>query len=83
VDLTRIEGIDADSPLTMVAEAGPHRICRGFKTVKHFASWLGLCPGTKISGGKWAFGSQEPAHRQSRSSGGSSGQGQGGTWHGA
>ena len=22
------------------------------KTVKHFTSWLGLCPGTKISGGK-------------------------------
>jgi transposase len=23
-----------------------------FKNAKHFASWLGLCPGTKISGGK-------------------------------
>ena len=23
-----------------------------FATVKHFCSWLGLCPGTKISGGK-------------------------------
>jgi transposase len=23
-----------------------------FPTVKHFASWLGLCPGTKITGGK-------------------------------
>jgi hypothetical protein len=23
-----------------------------FKDAKHFASWLGLCPGTKISGGK-------------------------------
>jgi transposase len=23
-----------------------------FKSAKHFASWLGLCPGTKISGGK-------------------------------
>ncbi len=22
------------------------------KTVKHFTSWLGLCPGTKVSGGK-------------------------------
>lgn len=23
-----------------------------FKTIKHFTSWLGLCPGTKITGGK-------------------------------
>ena len=23
-----------------------------FASVKHFCSWLGLCPGTKISGGK-------------------------------
>ena len=23
-----------------------------FPTVKHFTSWLGLCPGTKITGGK-------------------------------
>jgi transposase len=23
-----------------------------FKDAKHFASWLGLCPGTKISRGK-------------------------------
>ena len=28
------------------------RILSRFKTAKHFASWLGLCPGTKISGGK-------------------------------
>ena len=23
-----------------------------FGTIKHFTSWLGLCPGTKITGGK-------------------------------
>src|SRR5438552_383323 len=23
-----------------------------FPTIKHFTSWLGLCPGTKITGGK-------------------------------
>jgi transposase len=27
-------------------------ICLNGKTAKHFASWLGLCPGNKISGGK-------------------------------
>jgi len=50
VDLTRIEGIDVGTALTMIAEVGPD--LSRFKTVKHFASWLGLCPGTKISGGK-------------------------------
>ena len=32
----------------------PHKLCSHsrFKSAKHFASWLGLCPGTKISGGK-------------------------------
>lgn len=24
----------------------------GLRSVKHFTSWLGLCPGTKITGGK-------------------------------
>jgi transposase len=50
VDLTRIEGIDVGTALKMIAEVGPD--LSRFKTVKHFASWLGLCPGTKISGGK-------------------------------
>lgn len=34
----------------MIAEVGPD--LSRFKSAKHFASWLGLCPGTKISGGK-------------------------------
>jgi transposase len=50
VELTRIEGIGVGTALTMIAEVGPD--LSRFKTVKHFASWLGLCPGTKISGGK-------------------------------
>lgn len=50
VDLTAIDGIEASTALTVLAEIGPdlHR----FKSVKHFCSWLGLAPGTKISGGK-------------------------------
>jgi transposase len=50
VDLTRIDGIDVRTALTVVAEVGVDM--SRFKTVKHFASWLGLCPGTLISGGK-------------------------------
>jgi transposase len=35
-----------------------------FPTVKHFTSWLGLCPGTKISGGKvLSSGTQRAANR--------------------
>jgi len=50
VDLTRIDGLDVGTALKIMAEIGPD--LSKFKTVKHFCSWLGLCPGTKISGGK-------------------------------
>jgi transposase len=50
VDLTRIDGIDVTTAMTVISEIGPD-IGR-FPSVKHFTSWLGLCPGTKISGGK-------------------------------
>ena len=36
--------------MKVVSEIGPD--LSRFKTVKHFASWLKLCPGTRISGGK-------------------------------
>ena len=50
VDLTRLPGIDTSTALKVVSEIGVD-LAR-FPTVKHFTSWLGLCPGTKISGGK-------------------------------
>jgi transposase len=50
VDLTRINGIDVTTAMTIVSEIGTDM--SRFQTVKHFTSWLGLCPGTKISGGK-------------------------------
>jgi transposase len=50
VDLTRIDGIDAATALTTVSAVGNDM--RRWKTVKHSTSWLGLCPGTKVSGGK-------------------------------
>jgi hypothetical protein len=31
-----------------------------WKSPKHFASWLGLCPGTKISGGKLLSAKSKP-----------------------
>lgn len=50
VDLTRIDGIDVTTAMTVISEIGTDM--SRFATVKHFTSWLGLCPGTKISGGK-------------------------------
>ena len=50
VDLTRIDGIDVTTALAVISETGADM--SRFPTVGHFASWLGLCPGTKITGGK-------------------------------
>jgi transposase len=50
VDLIAIPGLGADTLLTVTSEVGFDM--SPWKTVKHFTSWLSLCPGTRISGGK-------------------------------
>jgi transposase len=50
VDLTRIDGIDVTTALAVISETGTDM--SRFPTVGHFTSWMGLCPGTKITGGK-------------------------------
>jgi len=50
VDLTRINGLSVATVMTILSEIGPD--LSRFANVKHFCSWLGLCPGTKITGGK-------------------------------
>ncbi len=50
VDLFNVPGFGADTLLTMTSEAGVDM--SPFKTGKHFASWMSICPGTKKSGGK-------------------------------
>lgn len=50
VDLTRIDGIDVTTALAVLAEIGADM--SRFSTVRKFTNWLGLCPGTKITGGK-------------------------------
>lgn len=50
VDLTRIDGLGVDSVLKILSEIGID--LSRFASAKHFCSWLGLCPATKISGGK-------------------------------
>jgi len=48
--LTTIPGIDVSTALKIISEIGTD-ITR-WPTVKHFCAWLGLCPGTRISGGR-------------------------------
>ena len=50
VDLTKIDGIDATTALKIIAETGLDM--ERWPSAKHFASWLGLSPGSKITGGK-------------------------------
>lgn len=54
VDLTRIDGIDVTTALVVLSEIGTDM--SRFASIKHFTSWLGLCPGTKITGGKLLSG---------------------------
>jgi len=50
VDLTQIDGIDSLTALKVISEIGLDMT--RWPTSKHFAAWLGLCPGNKVSGGK-------------------------------
>src|SRR6266481_6176813 len=50
VDLFAAPGLGADTLLTLSSEVGFDMA--PWKTVKHFSSWLHLCPDTRISGGK-------------------------------
>jgi transposase len=50
VDLTQIDGIESLTALKVLSEIGLDMT--RWPTSKHFASWLGLCPGNKLSGGK-------------------------------
>ena len=62
VDLTAVEGIAAQTGLVFLSEVGPD--VSKFATAEHFASWLGLCPDNRISGGrKLAVGTRVVANR--------------------
>lgn len=50
VDLFAIPGLAADTLLTLASEVGFDM--SPWKSEKHYTSWLCLCPGTKISGGR-------------------------------
>ena len=50
VDLTQIEGINVLSAQAILSEIGTDM--SKWPSVKHFTSWLGLCPNNQITGGK-------------------------------
>ncbi len=50
VDLTQVPGFQSMSIYTLFGELG-HDLAR-FPTAKHFASWLGVCPDNRVSGGR-------------------------------
>ena len=50
VDLTRIDGIDGFTALKVISEIGTDMT--KWATAKRFASWLGLSPDNRITGGK-------------------------------
>ena len=62
VDVTAVDGIAAQTGLVFLSEVGPD--VSKFATAEHFASWLGLCPDNRISGGrKLAVGTRPVANR--------------------
>ena len=50
VDLTRIDGVDGYTALKVVSEIGTNM--SKWPSAKHFASWLGLSPNNRVTGGK-------------------------------
>jgi len=58
-DFTALLGIEANSALTIFAELGGADVS-SFENVKKFTSWLKLCPGNNISGGKRRKSKKQP-----------------------
>lgn len=62
VDLLAIPGINGVSALQLIGEIGLDMT--RWKNAKQFASWLGLCPGNKVSGGKSLSGKTKPSNNR-------------------
>jgi transposase len=61
-NLTTIPGIDANTAMKILSEIGTGT--SQWPSSKAFASWLGLCPGNKISGGKVLSSKTKPCDNQ-------------------
>ena len=59
VDLTRIDGIDGFTALKVISEIGTDMT--KWPSAKHFASWLGLSPNNRITGGRVISSKTKPS----------------------
>ena len=59
VDLTRIDGVDAYTALKVISEIGADMT--KWPSAKHFASWLGLSPNNRITGGRVMSSKTKPS----------------------
>ena len=59
VDLTQIDGVDAYTALKVVSEIGTDMT--KWTSAKHFASWLGLSPNNRITGGRVISSKTKPS----------------------
>ena len=64
VDLTQIDGVGPVAAQVILSEVGTDM--SRWRTEKHFASWLGLCPDHRISGGKILGRSTRPVVSRAR-----------------
>lgn len=61
-DLTSIPGINANLAVKIISEIGTDM--SRWANAKAFASWLGLCPGNKVSGGKVLSSKTKPSNNR-------------------
>ena len=59
MNLTNVPGLDVNGIMKILAEIGLDM--SKWPSAKHFASWLGLCPGNKISGDKILSSKTKPS----------------------
>ena len=59
VDLTRIDGVDGYTALKVISEIGTDMT--KWPSAKHFASWLGLSPHNRITGGRVMSSKTKPS----------------------
>ena len=59
VDLTRIDGVDSFTALKVISEIGADMT--KWPSAKHFASWLGLSPNNRITGGRVMSSKTKPS----------------------
>lgn len=64
VDICALPGINENIASRILSETGKNM--EKWKSIKHFSSWLAVCPGNKISGGKRLSGKTKPSKNRAR-----------------